>query len=145
MEHDPNCPFCNIDSEISRVVYLTEHVVAMLSNPRLVPGHLLVMPRRHITKPWHMKDEETKAVYNVVLTYQQIIFNTIAPGCDVRQNFRPFIPQGRLKVDHVHFHLLPRWEKEHDMLYQQVMKYEADVFADLPLTERIKFSDAYKI
>jgi histidine triad (HIT) family protein len=140
-----DCPFCNIDPEISRVVYQDELVVAMLSNPRLVPGHLLVMPRRHVVQPWQIEPEELLWVYRKVLMYQQIIFNTIAPGCDVRQNYRPFIPQGRLKVDHVHWHLLPRWKKEHDELYHRVMVHEADVFTDLTPEDRSKYTDAYEI
>jgi len=41
--------------------------------------------------------------------------------------------QGKLKVDHLHFHLLPRTFQ--DDLYERSMKYETDIFSDLPNDE----------
>ena len=55
-------------------------------------------------------------------------------GVDVRQNYRPFKPQSPLKVNHVHFHVLPR--SEGDYLYKVSERFEADLFADLDDLER---------
>ncbi len=138
------CPFCTIDAEKSRVVFRREHVLGMLSNPRLVPGHLLIMPVRHAESAWELTKREQHDLYRQVVLYQRwIVDSGIAPGCDVRQNYRPFIPQGALKVDHMHFHLLPRWPAERDELYQGSMKYEKDLFAPLPADEREKYSALY--
>ena len=138
-----DCPFCNIDREKSRIVQAGDHVVVMLSNPRLAPGHLLVMPKRHIEVPWHLKRYEIAELYEYVLYYQQRIVERVAPGCDVRQNYRPFMPQGRLKINHMHFHLLPRWPYEQDELYQRSMRFESGIFAPLTDTERDKYLDMY--
>jgi diadenosine tetraphosphate (Ap4A) HIT family hydrolase len=138
------CPFCKIDTEVSRVVFTTRRIQGVLSNPRLVRGHLLIMPRRHIESPWNMTKEERAEIQECVLFYQERISKRLAPGCDVRQNYRPFIPEGRLKVNHVHFHLLPRWPAEQDELYQRSMKYEKDIFAPLSGEERDEFTDLYK-
>jgi diadenosine tetraphosphate (Ap4A) HIT family hydrolase len=117
----------------------------MLSNPRLVRGHLLIMPTRHIEAAWELKPGERDRLYDRVVFYQRKIITTgFSPGCDVRQNYRPFIPQGRLKVDHLHFHLLPRWPREQDELYQRCMKYEADIFAPLTDEEREELTQLYR-
>ncbi len=58
----------------------------------------------------------------------------LATGCDVRQNYRPFLVQGRLKVDHVHFHILPRTFQ--DELYEKSMRFETDMFQDMTERER---------
>ena len=139
------CPFCDITTDVSRVVYQGPTVVAILSHPRLVPGHLLVMPRRHVIEPWHLLDEELLAVYRTVQKYQRLISSKVAPGCDVRQNYRPFIPQDSLKVDHVHFHLLPRWPGEKDPLYRHSSRFEKELFKKLSEAERDKFADLYTV
>lgn len=46
--------------------------------------------------------------YDAVLYYQRMIVERFAKGCDVQQNTRPFIPESKVKVDHVHWHLKPR-------------------------------------
>lgn len=48
--------------------------------------------------------------------------------------------QGKLKVDHLHFHLLPRTFQ--DDLYERSMKYETDIFSDLPDGEVKAVTDA---
>lgn len=55
-------------------------------------------------------------------------------GCDIRQNYRPFQKESNLKVNHLHFHVIPR-ELE-DELYQKSMIYEKEVFK--PLTDEIR-------
>jgi diadenosine tetraphosphate (Ap4A) HIT family hydrolase len=131
-----NCPFCNLDKERNRIVEEKKHVLVMLSNPRLVDGHLLVISKRHIEKPSEMTADERKELFETVLEYQEKILSKFASGCDIRQNCRPFQKQDNLKVDHIHFHLLPREFK--DDLYQRCQKYETDIFRMLTEEEKVK-------
>jgi len=55
-----------------------------------------------------MRDDEILAVWKMIKKYQKILAERVGAGCDVRENFRPFLKQGRLKVDHLHWHLIPR-------------------------------------
>ena len=50
-------------------------------------------------------------------------------GCDVREHYRPFLVQSRLKVDHVHWHLVPRTDK--DDIYVKSQTYEKELFRKL--------------
>ncbi len=124
-----NCPFCSIDKERNRVVKEGRLAFVILSNPRLMPGHTLVIPKRHIERPSDLTVEERKELFDTTLEFQDIILKNISSGCDISQHCRPFLPESRLKVNHVHFHLRPREFK--DEFYQKCMVNEAEMFKDL--------------
>jgi len=52
------CPFCNINSEKTCIIKDKEFVRVIFSNPRLMPGHLLIVPKRHIEKTSESNNEE---------------------------------------------------------------------------------------
>lgn len=129
MDH-VECPFCQLaQSEQARIIERKHLVTVFLSNPRLMPGHTLITPNRHIEKPWQMTAEERKELFDTVLEYQQKIVAKFATGCDIREHYRPFIRQNRVKIDHIHFHLHPR-ELE-DALYTKSQCGERDLWKDL--------------
>jgi diadenosine tetraphosphate (Ap4A) HIT family hydrolase len=125
------CPFCNPED---RVLKENDHAILILSNPRKVPGHFLVLPKRHIEEPWQLTADELTDVFKLIFFVEQRILGKLGTGVDIRQNYRPFLKQGRLKVDHVHFHVYPR--SNEDYLYQVSEKFETDLFADLDDLER---------
>ncbi|MGF7229393.1 MAG: HIT family protein [Candidatus Saccharibacteria bacterium] len=128
-----NCPFCAIETQAERILWSDELTVTFLSNPRLIEGHTLVVPRRHVEKPWDLTSPELQSIFtNLWKVEQKLITGGVGAGCDIRQNYRPFMPQGRVKVDHVHFHALPR--KLNDTLYETSMRFE--VFEDMSPAER---------
>lgn len=127
------CPFCNIDPVRNKTLQESEHVRVIFSNPRLVKGHLLVTPKRHVEQPWELTEAEVKDIFEHIHVLQKKLSETLGTGCDIRQNYRPFMEQGRLKVDHVHFHLLPRTFQ--DDLYEKSMRYETDMFNDISSDE----------
>ncbi len=137
-----NCRFCTIiNEETERIVAYREHCFVLLSNPRLVPGHLLVIPRRHVERPGELNEEEQKNFFDTVLEFQEYILSDIASGCDMRQHCKPFLPESRLKVNHVHMHLLPR--EFQDELYMQTQK-EGEVFTELSDQERNHFLTLFR-
>ena len=135
-----HCPFCAPEIQ-KRIIHEGKHVFAVLSDPRLVPGHLLIIPKRHVLKLSELNKTERSELFEVAMSYQNLISEKIAPGCDMRQNYRPFLPQGRTKIDHVHLHLLPRYFE--DELYKKSMKFETGLFEDLKAAERKKFEKIY--
>ena len=134
------CPFCNIkNTEI--ILCSSKNVVVIMSNPRLVPGHLLVVPKRHVEKVSELNSSERKELFDTCIEFQEQILKNISTGCDIKQSDKPFLKQGRLKIDHIHFHLLPREFK--DELYEKSQKFETDMFIDLTKEEINKFSKLY--
>jgi diadenosine tetraphosphate (Ap4A) HIT family hydrolase len=126
-----NCPFCESKDRI-----LKENATAqvILSDPRKVPGHFLVIPKRHVEKPWELSGEEVQGIFELIFFVEQRIVGKLGDGCDIRQNYRPFLQQSRLKVDHVHFHVIPRANE--DYIYTVSEKFESDLFAKLDDAER---------
>lgn len=134
-----NCPFCNIDEEPERIISRRKKVTVVFFNSRLLPGHILVFPKRHVEKISELNQTERTELFNTVIEYQQKIIDTF-DGCDMRQNYRPFATQSNVKVDHVHIHLLPR--KPDDVL-KEVLKHEKKMWTALVPSERKKFIDLF--
>ncbi len=116
-ERKLECPFCGCEE---RVLDENELAFVFASNPRLVFGHLLVVPKRHVVEPWDLSDNEMVAVWNLIKKYQRLLAERVGDGCDVRENYRPFLKQGRLKVDHLHWHLIPRTNEDEIYLKSQI-------------------------
>ena len=125
------CRFCNPREHILRE-NKSAHVI--LSNPHKVPGHFLVVPKRHVEKPWELNSKELHDIFELIFFVEQRIIGMLGDGCDIRQNYRPFMEQSRLKMDHVHFHVIPR--SHEDYIYKVAEQYEADLFVDLDDMER---------
>jgi diadenosine tetraphosphate (Ap4A) HIT family hydrolase len=125
------CPFCNVED---RVLKENEHAYVTLSNPRKVPGHILVLPKRHIEEPWQLTTDELRDIFELIFFVEQRILGRLGDGVDIRQNYRPFKKQDELKKNHVLFHVIPR--SKDDYLYTAAEKFERDLFADLDDLER---------
>jgi len=128
-----NCPFCNINKDKTRIIKEGKHTFVIFSNPRLMEGHLLVIPKKHVVKISELNEEEKKELFDTVIEFQEKILEKISSGCDIRQNCRPFQPQDNLKLDHLYIHLLPREFK--DGLYKDCQIYEKGIFKDLTAEE----------
>ena len=102
-----NCPFCEIGKE-DRVLKEGKFSYVFLSNPRLMPGHMLVVPKRHVTIIADLTREEQNEIFDSLIEYQAKVLGKISSGCEIRQNFKPYLKEGRTHVTHMHFHILPR-------------------------------------
>ncbi len=135
------CPFCKILQEKgSRFFKEHEYSFVIFSDPRLVPGHLLVIPKRHAERLAELSLPEKAELLSLVETYEEKILKAGAAGCDIRQNYRPFLKPSALKVNHMHFHLLPR--ENEDVLFEKSMRFERDVFWPLPEDELERYRKA---
>lgn len=123
------CPFCEIEKQRTRIIEEGNLTYVFLSNPRLMPGHTLIIPKRHVVKPSELNSEEAKEVWEKICKYQEKIIANISEGCDLRENFRPFQKDGYIKQSHLHFHLLPR--NNRDELYNRCQIYETNIFSEL--------------
>jgi ATP adenylyltransferase len=128
---DSACPFCNLKD---RILKENEHAILILSNPRKVPGHILVVPKRHIEEPWQLTADELTDIFKLIFFAEQRILGNLGDGVDIRQNYRPFKKQDDLKKNHVLFHVVPR--AQDDYIYTISEKFERDLFAELDDLER---------
>jgi diadenosine tetraphosphate (Ap4A) HIT family hydrolase len=131
MTETTSCPFCNPFEPIAKENELAKVV---LSDPHKVPGHVLVMPKRHVEKLEELKPEELIAIFELISFVGQRFIGNLGEGFDIRQSYRPYLKQDKLKLNHVTFHILPR--SMDDYLHQVSGHYEDGLYAELDDTER---------
>ena len=136
---ESSCPFCKPEDQALKE---NTHAQVILSNPRKVPGHFLVVPKRHIEQPWELTKAEVQDIFDLILFIEQRIVGKLGDGVDIRQNYRPFVAENRLKVNHIHFHVIPR--SLQDYIYKVSEKYEDDLFAELDAVERAEVAKLLK-
>lgn len=105
----------------------------ILSDPRLMPGHSLIIPKRHVERLVELQLDEQLDVARLTVRMQERVLVAGATGCDIRQHYRPFIPQGKIKVNHLHVHIQPRYLE--DELFQKAEKFERELFTPLETAE----------
>ena len=100
------CVFCSIiDGETpADVLARTEHVVAFLDHVPLFPGHVLVVPRRHVPTLTDLADSEVAPLFTAVREIARAVSVALdAPGTFVANN--NVVSQS---VPHLHVHVVPR-------------------------------------
>jgi diadenosine tetraphosphate (Ap4A) HIT family hydrolase len=73
----------------------------------LAPGHVIVVPRRHVADFFDMSDEEQAAVLDLLRKARGMVLKKHSPdGFNIGANVGKAAGQNRM---HVHFHLIPRY------------------------------------
>jgi len=137
------CTFCQIaNGEIpAHIVHRDEEVVAFLDRAPLLPGHVLVMPVRHVETLDDLPDSLLAPVLAAVRRTSVAVQNALgAEGSFVATNTR--VSQS---VPHLHVHVVPRNKGDglfSTRLIWQRKKYENDAeMADLAT----KIKTAYEL
>jgi diadenosine tetraphosphate (Ap4A) HIT family hydrolase len=127
------CPFCQrLFSKT--IIHENDLTVSFLPNLRLVRGHALVIPKRHVEPPELLTPEESVAIMQEIERLRLLMLEHFGPGVDVWQKSRPQLPQGHngTKVDHIHFHVLP--SDPDSEIYEKGIIWTFDHFS--PTTEQ---------
>src|SRR5262249_46819353 len=99
------CPFC--DPPPDRVVWTSERVVALWDLYPVSPGHLLILPLRHIETYFDADPLEQEALWKAVGEAKALLDRTHAPhGYNVGFNAGAAAGQ---TVMHLHLHVIPRY------------------------------------
>lgn len=127
-----NCVFCDYDK--SKLVRENNNVITLFSNPYLLKGHCLVIPKKHYENIWEIPDLILFDLVREVRDIGELLISKFrTSGIDIRQNYRPFLNESKYKVNHLHFHVIPR--EFGDELYRKSMIYEKEVFKELDETD----------
>lgn len=108
---EPGCPLCTIpamgDSD-GLVVHRGEQVYAVLNLYPYNPGHLMVLPYRHVAELEDLTDAESRELMAVTQTAVRVIRSVSHPhGFNVGLNLGG-VAGGSLAA-HLHQHVVPRW------------------------------------
>jgi len=103
------CPFCQIDSQ--RIVFRhsvgSANVIALWDGFPVSPGHLLIVPTRHIATWFDASSEEQQALTSALEIAKSHIESQYQPdGYNIGINVGAAAGQ---TVPHLHVHLIPRY------------------------------------
>ena len=120
-----DCPFCTNKEVMERIIVENNLAIAFPTNTPIVPGHILICPKRHIKYYEEATEEEKRAIEELRVKIRKAlkeVFQT--QGFNWAWNEEII---GGQSVPHFHLHVVPR--KEGD---QGVHQYEPREFLYRP-------------
>jgi diadenosine tetraphosphate (Ap4A) HIT family hydrolase len=98
------CPFCHLQTP--RIVLEKDFVVAIFDGFPVADGHMLVVPKRHVTSLFDLPEVELAAVWKMVAQARGKILAELKPaGFNIGVN--DGLAAGQT-VMHAHVHIIPR-------------------------------------
>lgn len=99
------CPFCN--PEKNEVTLENEYVYARYDKYPVSPGHLLIIPKRHIRSVFEADSQEIENLYDLVCKAKEFLDGKYAPdGYNIGINDGNAAGQ---TIMHLHIHVIPRY------------------------------------
>lgn len=103
------CLFCMRDeASLNTVIDSNETFYARLDNFPATPGHVEVVPKRHVESFFDLSESEVLDAYALIRIIEKEIAAQYGPG-----GYTIGVNEGRVagrSVDHLHIHLIPRHE-----------------------------------
>jgi ATP adenylyltransferase len=107
---EPGCVFCDAQSgeQSSLIVYRGRVCFVILNKYPYNNGHLMVVPNRHIGSLRDARDEELFELAKLTQLAELALTDAYEPhGMNMGINLGK--PAGAGVLDHVHLHVVPRW------------------------------------
>lgn len=106
------CVFCKglaeKNDEKNLVVYRGDLIAVFLNRYPYNNGHLLVMPKRHISSFSEFDEKEALEMHDVLCLSLDVLRTVMNPaGFNIGINLGKVAGAGIL--DHIHYHIVPRW------------------------------------
>ena len=97
------------------LLYRDQKVLVLLNRYPYANGHLLVAPVRHISSFSALQSADNLALMEMLQTCASILQKHFSPdglniGCNIGS------AAGAGITDHIHFHIVPRWEGDHNFM-----------------------------
>jgi len=109
---EDRCVFCALlaegDPDGERIVRREPLVFVALAKYPYAPGHLLVLPTRHVADLEGLTEDEQSAIARVVRTSVRVLRDASEPhGFNIGLNLGRAAGAGI--PEHLHWHVVPRW------------------------------------
>ena len=109
-----DCILCAIRENDERVtslkIYQDDILFVSLNLYPYNPGHLMVVPNKHVENFEDLTREERNHLFNVILATQQLLRDELTPtGFNVGYNQGEF---SGASIKHIHAHVVPRYPSE---------------------------------
>ena len=111
---DVDCILCAIaegNDKVTRLdVYNSKLFVVALNLYPYAPGHLMVFPKRHITDPRMLSEEEVVELHRIQALCLDVLEELYEPhGFNLGYNIGE---AGGASIEHLHLHIVPRYRRE---------------------------------
>ena len=100
------CPFCNKHLR-DRIILQNDTFQVVYDLYPVSPGHMLLIPKRHITSFFELTNKELEDFYNLIkIAYSRISKEYSPDGFNIGINNGTVAGQ---TISHLHIHLIPRF------------------------------------
>ena len=118
-QKSPGCALCDyIDvAPASGSMVLAQRSLAyvVLNKYPYTSGHIMVVPKRHVSMPTDLSEQESTALWSLVQA--SIVPLKTATGCDgMNLGMNLGRAAGAGIHEHIHVHLVPRWEGDNNFM-----------------------------
>lgn len=117
-DESPECPFCRLvqlSDEEALIVTRGEHAYAVLNLYPYNPGHLMVLPYRHVADYPELTMDEVIEVAEFTRRAMTVVREISAPhGFNIGMNQGPVAGAGI--AEHLHQHVVPRWGGDNNFM-----------------------------
>ncbi len=97
------------------LLYMDQYTEVLLNRFPYANGHLLVAPIRHVADLTDLAPNEAAALMTTLQSAIAILRHYLHPGgLNVGLNLGAVAGAGQ--ADHLHFHIVPRWEGDHNFM-----------------------------
>jgi diadenosine tetraphosphate (Ap4A) HIT family hydrolase len=98
------CPFCRVDRE---VILASQLSFSIYDKFPVSPGHVLVIPRRHVEDCFDLSRAEVEDLWEMVANVRQLLNDKYNPG-GFNVGFNSGTEAGQT-IPHAHIHIIPRY------------------------------------
>lgn len=109
------CPFCKEEVREAQAFYESDLALGILTYKPAVPGHVLVIPKRHVERFEELTEAEMGAIQDLIRKVQRAEKELFGKD-DYLLIQKNGLSAGQ-SVPHLHFHYLPRTPSENHALF----------------------------
>jgi bis(5'-adenosyl)-triphosphatase len=128
--------FCK-EEIIENTFYMTESTIVVYDIAPVLPGHSLVIPRRHVTDITELSDKEMLDMFRSIQRVRPVLFKTYGTSSDSYSLTAQMGKYSGRSVAHLHIHLIPRRrdDKYQGRDYELYTDIERERIKELPKEE----------
>lgn len=115
-----DCLFCKIaNKEIdANIVYEDERFIVFMDKYPDSPGHMQIIPKKHIESLLEMDDETFKSLNSIIKKMVNLVTNKLL--CD---GVTTTVNYGSVQyIKHYHLHVIPRYKNKKDISNEEIYK-----------------------
>ena len=104
--NNSQCIFCNLSKD-KEIIAENDLAIAFYDSFPVNPGHVLIIPKRHVANYFELTEEECVAIQALLKIVKDTVEEKFHPdGYNIGVNVNEAAGQS---VFHVHMHLIPRY------------------------------------